>query len=139
MRRISFSGVGLLGVLILSLGASGCGRILPYVMILPTKVDVTDWLAIERHIESLRPGPGHVLHIRVLDPSEDLSVQVDLPLWMLRSTGSITAHFADMNRIEGCDELCRKAIRAIPWESMSMRGTSILVYTPEEKVAIWID
>ncbi len=139
MRKISLSGVGWLGVLVLSLGVSGCGRIFPYVMILPTKLSATDWAALERHIDTLRPGPGHVFHVRVHDPSDDVSVQVDIPLWIIRSTEHLSSLFVDLDELEGCDELCQKAVRSLPWEALTMRGTSIFVYTPEEKVAIWVD
>lgn len=140
MKHTFPSTYSVLGLMVL-LGflTMGCGRVLPFVMILPSSSALADWVKIEHRLETIQPGPGHVLHIRVLDPAEDVYVRVDWPLWMLKLAGNVTVQSADFSEIEGCDQTCRKALENLPWQALTMRGTSVLVYTAEEKVAIWVD
>ena len=117
---------------------TGC-RFFPSIKVTEKPFSPYEWTKIVQNLETLKSGHATQLHIIIWELEENEHVELHMPLWMIRMPMRISTSEFIMNQLEECDHACRIMLNYKLWNSFMTSGTSILVETPTEKVALWFD
>ncbi len=127
------------GGLLLAWLSMGCG-LAPWISVRSHAPTPAEWDDIERRVLRLSPDrPGRVLHVLVWSQEDRLFVRVDIPLWMVRLPVGGGRTLVRWLPPDECDETCQAVLTSRAWDAFFVRGTSVWVSTPTERVAIWVE
>lgn len=127
------------GGLLLAWFSMGCG-VVPWMWVQSRAPTPAEWDRIEERVLRLSPDrPGRALRLLVWSQEDRLLLQMYVPLWMVRLPASSRRTLVRWFPPDECDEACRAVLASPAWETLFVRGTSVLVSTPTERVAVWIE